>query len=351
VHQAAITRPPCRATSTVAFDVIAADRAELRDLLRTITDRAVALTTGGRPAPTGIAAPPADSGVLGPSIPGDDLLVTLGVGASLFDSRFELSDRKPVALQPMHTFPNDELDPKWCHGDLSLQLCAEDTDTVLHALRDIARHTRGGMQIRWRMDGFSSKPRPSGTPRNMFGFKDGIANPTDPELLFAGPGEPTWAKNGSYQVIRLIRMLVEFWDRVSLSEQETMFGRSRDSGAPLGAGGEQEVPDYSDDPAGDVIPLTSHMRLANPRTAHTDGNQLRRRAYNYDNGVDGAGNLDMGQIFTCYQRDLMKQFHTVQTRLVDEPLVDYITPYGGGYFFALPGVVDSSDFFGRGLVS
>ena len=53
----------------------------------------------------------------------------------------------------MASFPDDDLDPSWCHGDLSLQLCADSTDTVLHALRDIARHTRGGMQVRWRLDG------------------------------------------------------------------------------------------------------------------------------------------------------------------------------------------------------
>jgi deferrochelatase/peroxidase EfeB len=358
-HQAGILTPTQALAAFCAFDVIAETQAELADGMRTLTSRARWLTTGGIPANLTISEPPSDSGTLGPIVPPDGLTITVGAGSSLFDDRFGLASMRPAHLKPMLAFPNDDLDPIWTGGDLLIQIGAGSPDAVAHAVRDLAKHTRGVFALRWKINGFVSQPRPDGVPRNHLGFKDGIANPAvqvpavaDRYVWVTGDGdEPAWTAGGSYHVCRLIRTYVEFWDRVSLSEQQGMFGRYRDTGIVLGSTNPAAYPDYRKDPHGLVIPLTAHIRLANPRTAATAPSQIYRRSFNYDQGVDQNGDLDVGLLFNCFQQDLVRQFETVQARLTNEALSDYIAPYGGGYFFALPGVSDAHDWYLRAVLA
>lgn len=362
-HQAGILTPQQAAMMLVAFDVLAVDKADLVRLFRLLTQRIAFLTAGG-PAPDtpNPRLPPRDSGILGAYIAPDNLTVTVSVGASFFDERFGLAAQRPKKLQKMLRFANDSLDAALCHGDLLLQICANTQDTVIHALRDIIKHTPDLLSVRWKREGFISehaaRSRGKETPVNLLGFKDGTANPDSSdkalmdEVVWVSESqqEPAWAVGGSYQAVRIIQFRVEFWDRTPLKEQQTIFGRDKQTGAPLGMKHEHDVPDYSQDPEGEVIALDSHIRLANPRTAQTQSSLMMRRGYSYSLGVTPSGQLDMGLLFVCYQHDLEKGFLTVQKRLNGEALEEYVRPVGGGYFFALPGVKDADRYLAQPLL-
>jgi deferrochelatase/peroxidase EfeB len=361
-HQAGILTPAQAQGSLVALDSIAPNRSTLVAALQNLSTRARSLTQGDTVGAEELDDPPPDSGILGPFNAPDQLTVTIAFGASLFDGRYGLQARRPKHLERMPNFPHDNLDPTRTHGDVLVSVCAGQRDTVTHTVRELMRSVVGHLTPRWRIDGFQSArrgPTPANHPRNLFAFRDGTANPdvNDAslmnELIWVQPrsGEPDWAVGGAYQVVRTIRMHVEFWDRVGMFEQQNMIGRYRVSGAPLGGTNEFEDPRYDLDPEGKRIPLVAHIRLANPRTAQTADQRILRRGYNYDRGIDEAGNLDQGLVFVAFNQDIQRQFATIQARLQQEEMVDYITPVGGGYFFAPPGARGAGDWVGSDLFS
>lgn len=365
-HQAGIVTPRPAHGMIASFHVLADTPQDLERLFRRLTERIVFLTRGGPVPKLDPKLPPADSGLLGPVIQPDALTITVALGADLFDRRDWLAPHRPRQLVRMPKFPNDAPDASILHGDLALQICANTQDATIHVLRDIIKSIPDQLLLAWKQEGSVPviPPHPEGVienARNFLGFRDGSANPdaTDAALMErvvwvgADDDEPEWSHGGSYMAVRIIRNFVERWDRTPLTEQERIFGRTKDTGAPLDKphGTEMDLPDYAADPGGERVALDSHIRMANPRTGESDRNLILRRPFNYSNGVTKSGQLDQGLLFIAFQADLEQGFVAVQNRLNGEPLEEYIKPVGGGYFHALPGFSDApDDYLGRQLI-
>ncbi|WP_346429213.1 Dyp-type peroxidase [Streptomyces sp. B27] len=259
--------------------------------------------------------------------------VSLGLGSSFFS---EVRTLRPRHLKPMPNFSGDLLDESQTHGDVLIYL---ESDSV-SGLEDAERRLLSVMPAwrrRWRIGGFRKENRMQEgkwLARNPFHFTEGFGNPDtereviDRAVVVPGQGEPAWAEGGSYQVIRIVRFATDLWDRDSVDEQERIIGRRRE-GRWLDGAPEEEQPNFAADPHGKTTPLDSHVRLAAPDRRNPP--PMVRRSYSYDRG-DG----DSGLIFSCFQRDLVQGFETVQRRLEGESLAKYVLTTGGGYFFVPP---------------
>lgn len=347
-HQSGIITPMQDFICMGAFDLTATDIADVRKLFQSWTAASARMTEG-----KGVGdesdnphLPPEDTGE---SIGLDPMrmTITFGLGASFFDNRFGLSSKRPAPLVDMPHFNSDDIRKEWEGGDIVVQVCANDPQVAFHAIRNLARIARGKAVLRWVQDGFqrTSASDPAGsTPRNLMGFKDGSNNPkvSDPaaadEIVWAqSSDDPSWMAGGSYMVMRRIRMRIEIWDRSSLDDQESTFGRHRQSGAPLGKAGEfDDLELHRKDSDGNlIVPSTSHVALAN-----MEGKvKILRRGYSYSSGMDPkTGQLDAGLLFVCFNRDPRKQFIPMQQNLAAaDQLNEYITHVGSGLFACLPG--------------
>ncbi|WP_285316683.1 iron uptake transporter deferrochelatase/peroxidase subunit [Providencia rettgeri] len=354
LHQAGVLTPEPKNATFVAFNITANSVEELQAMFTLLTQRIAYLTQPQKESLiNNDKMPPAESGILGTQQQPDSLTITVALGNSLFDNRFGLNKIKPKHLSEMTSFPNDRLEQKWCGGDLLLQICANSQESVIYALRDILRHISPYSFPLWKIDGFlpARDIDNHSTPINLFGFKDGTGNaPADDNSLMneliwitKGSQEPYWCDGGTYQAVRLIRFNLEFWDRTPLEDQENDFGRHKDSGAPIGMKNEHDDPEFEKDPHGDRILFDSHMRRAEPRNPERYTAKLRRRSYSYSLGLTETGTLDMGLVFVSFQQNLKTGFIDTQKRLNGEPLERYIKPFGGGYYFVLPGVKSAQD--------
>ena len=348
-HQGGILTPAQNFICFAAFDLTTSKQADVKKLLEAWTAAAAALTSGSLIGSLNDNPnlPPSDTGEADGLSPSKCTL-TFGVGPSFFDGRFGLAMQRPSTFADLPAFTGDALEPQWCGGDLCVQACADDLQVAFHAIRNLARIARGTAVLRWTQEGFQrtggADPK-GGTPRNLLGFKDGTGNPdvTDAaamrDIVWSGSGDgPAWMNGGTYMAVRRVQLRVEVWDRSTLSDQETTFGRYRQSGAPIGAKDEfadlnLDAKDASGQP---VVPPNSHSALS-----HGDGSvKILRRSYSYSSGMNlKTGQLDAGLLFISFQKDLVKQFVSIQQRLAkSDKLNEYVLHTGSAVFACFPGV-------------
>lgn len=359
-HQAGITTPVQEHLHFAAFDMMPrTDRDDLVTLLQDWSYAASRLTQGLEVSATGAVGgdaevPPDDTGeALG--LPAAGLTITIGFGPSLFENedgdRYGIAARRPASLERLPAFLGDDLVPQLSNGDLCIQACADDPQVAVHAIRNLSRIAFGRAKLRWSQLGFGKTSRTTAdqaTPRNLFGFKDGTANiladddaALQKSVWVAASDEPAWMSGGSYLVARKIAMLIETWDRVRLSEQDTIIGRDKGRGAPLSGGDEFTAPDFSSA----RIDANSHMRLAHPQ--QNDGIRILRRGFNYVDGNNDLGRLDAGLFFLSYQRD-PAQFIALQRSLSTDRMNEYIRHVGSG-IWAIPAGAEQGSYVGAPL--
>ncbi|MCL6603751.1 MAG: deferrochelatase/peroxidase EfeB [Paenibacillus sp.] len=358
-HQAGIVTPAQNFLCFAAFDLTTSKLSDVKKLFQAWTTASASLTSGQLIGSVNDNPnlPPTDTGEADGLTP-SRCTITFGVGPSFFDGRFGLSSQRPASFQDLPAFAGDNLDPQWCGGDICVQACADDLQVAFHAIRNLARIARGTAVLRWTQEGFqrSSAADPKGaTPRNLLGFKDGTGNPdaTDRKemdtVVWNNNGDgPSWMSGGTYMAVRRVMLRIEVWDRSNLSDQEATFGRHRHSGAPIGATDEFADLDLkAKDASGNlIIPETSHSAIA-----HGDGTvKMLRRSYSYSSGMNlKTGQLDAGLLFISFQRDLVKQFVSIQQRLSkNDKLNEYMSHTGSAVFACFPGTREGG-YIGQAL--
>jgi dye decolorizing peroxidase len=348
VHQPGIDTLPAQAHAAfLGLDLRpGTGPADVRRLMRLLSDDAARLMSGRPP----LAAEDPEL----PALP-SRLTVTFGFGPGLFDAVGRGGDC-PAVVRELPTFPTDRLEPRWSGGDLLLQVCSDDPVPLSYAVRRLVRDARSVTSVRWMQRGFNPArgSEPAGTTsRNLFGQRDGTANPAagSPELaeaVWVRDG-PSWLVGGSMLVLRRIRMDLDTWDDFGRVGKEMAVARRLDTGAPVTGGSEfDEVDPLAVDGRGmPVVAASAHVARAKARTP---AERMLRRGYSYDDGPTADGKPDAGQLFAAYQADAATAFVPVQARLAESDVMNLWVTHVGSAACVIPAGCVEGEFVGQGLL-
>lgn len=240
------------------------------------------------------------------------LTITTGFGPSLFDDRFGLADFKPEAeyFVEWDRITNERLIDTKTGSDIGMQICADDRQVIFHAIHSLARIGRKYCSLDFMQEGFlpirQSSDQP--TPRDLFGFRDGTTNPTEDQefedFVWVKDTKQEWLKNGSFMCYGRTIIDIETWESDRISDQETLIGRRKDTGAPLSNpdGDEFDIPDLTakDEDGNYLIDPNSHVAITSDQRL---GFKVLRRGYNYWSGLNDHGDQNAGFVNVTYVND------------------------------------------------
>lgn len=346
-----------------------------------------------------------DTGELGVATEYDttNLTITLGLASTAF-AVLGISE-VPTDLIPINWDWFADTPQNRNQGDLALQICADSAYVVEHVLRRVEYTLSAWFSVTWtlageqRDGGNHGRPLSRGTGRALIGFHDGLSNldpndPADQQLIFVGqegapaypptpegqqppiqpsqpgyspagspppvfpsdlrpaPGpEPDWATGGSYLMVRGSVFDIAAWDQQPLQVQQPSVGRWKYSGATLDnpniIAHRLDAPLFSATPSNVSVPLTSHIRRANPRGLATDAQRrIFRRGYPLMT-PNFQGTLQRGLLFIAFGRSLSTQVEFIMRAWLKnpnfptanagiDPLLTLDHAVTGGYYFVLP---------------
>ncbi|WHX19726.1 Dyp-type peroxidase [Streptomyces malaysiensis subsp. malaysiensis] len=317
-YQAGITLPQPAQRNLLAVVADLVDAASVRPLLAELGEAVRTLVAG------------TDARLMGLE-PGD-LTVTIGVGPRLVR---EVDPALPGA-KDLPRFSRERIASRARGGDLLIQICADDALVIPVVAAALVEQAGDRIRERWRQSGARGSnvrvDRGVTAPRNPFGFIDGIVGPHTRaeqrrDLWLAGPGP---VAHGTLAVLRRMEVDLPRFAKLSVAEQEAVFGRRRATGVPLSGGTIAAGPDLgAKTPDGRyLVPADAHARRAHA-TAVGVGLMLRR-SYSFDGPTPGL-------LFMSFQNDIRTFTNTLTRMDNSDALLEYTTTTASATFLILPG--------------
>lgn len=342
---------------------------------------------------------PAETGELGFTDHYDryHLTVTVGFGAGAYDKLGTAQADRPQDLRPIPWADLGDPDAS-PNGDLIVQVCTDSLYVGEHVLRRIDQELGVQLAAVWTVMGHQRHTSRAGRTnkhegRALIGFLDGTSNldprrnPDDRRLVFVDPDacasypptnpsvepgvpnqyaptqpapvfpplherptfEPAWTREGSYMAVRASVFDSRAWDKRPLGEQENAVGRFKLSGQPLDVVNDPNAdladPQFGSNPADTRVPVTAHIRKANPRGPGDADRRIFRRGYPLIASV--GHELQRGLVFICFGRTITTQFEFITRAWTTnsnfpfegagpDPLRSIEQVLCGGYFFVPP---------------